>query len=143
MQLATGAAVAVVSWLAFHWVGLGQAAIWGIAAGVVNSIPYVGPLVVTVGVALVAFLQFGTLEMALLVAGIATAVTSLEGFLLTPWLVGRAARMNAVAVFVSLLAWGWLWGGIGLLLAVPLTMAAKVVCDRVEGLRPVGEMLGD
>jgi predicted PurR-regulated permease PerM len=143
VQLLTSAIVGVASWLVFRWLGLEQAAVWGIAAGVFNSIPYFGPVVVTGGIAVVALLQFGTLSMALIVAAAALAITSLEGFLLTPWLTSRAARMNPVAIFVGLLFWTWLWGVWGTLLAVPMLMTFKAVCDRIEDLQPIGEMLGD
>jgi predicted PurR-regulated permease PerM len=135
--------VGVASWIAFRWVGLEQAGIWAIVAGVFNSIPYFGPVVVTGGIAIVAFLQFGTIGMAAFVAAIALAITSLEGFLLTPWLTSRASSMNAVAIFVGLLFWSWLWGVWGTLLAVPMLMVLKAVCDRIEDLKPVGELLGD
>jgi predicted PurR-regulated permease PerM len=81
--------------------------------------------------------------MTILVAATSLAITSLEGLLLTPWLTSRAARMNAVAVFVGLLFWGWLWGAWGMLLAVPMLMVLKAICDHVEDLRSVGELLGD
>lgn len=81
--------------------------------------------------------------MALLVSGIALFITSLEGNLLTPWLLGRASRMNPVVIFTAVLFWGWLWGLWGLLLGVPILMAIKAVCDRVLDLKPVGELLGD
>jgi ribosomal protein L27 len=86
--------------------------------------------------------QFGTLNMALVVAGISLVITTLEGYLLTPWLTGRASRMNAVMVFVGVLFWGWLWGVWGVLLGIPIMMMIKAICDRVEDLKPVGELLG-
>jgi predicted PurR-regulated permease PerM len=129
--------------LAFRWLGLEQAAVWGLLAGVFNSIPYVGPVIVSGGTAIVAFLQFGTIEMTMLTTGIAFAITSIEGFLLTPWLTSRAARMNAVAVFVGLLFWGWVWSIWGMLLAVPLLMVVKAICDHVEDFKGIGELLGD
>jgi predicted PurR-regulated permease PerM len=79
----------------------------------------------------------------LIVAGVSLVITSVEGFLLTPWMTSRAVRMNAVAVFVGLLFWGWVWNVWGMLLAVPLLMVIKAVCDHVEDLNPVGELLGD
>jgi predicted PurR-regulated permease PerM len=85
----------------------------------------------------------GTLDMTLLVSGVALAITSLEGFLLTPWLTSRAARMNAVAIFVGLLFWGWVWNVWGMLLAVPMMMVIKAVCDHVEDLNAFGELLGE
>jgi predicted PurR-regulated permease PerM len=143
VQAFTSVLVGIGSWIAFRWVGLEQAGIWAILAGVFNSIPYFGPVVVTGGIAIVAFLQFGTIGMAVFVGAIALAITSLEGFLLTPWLTSRASSMNAVAIFVGLLFWSWLWGVWGTLLAVPMLMVLKAVCDRIEDLKPIGELLGD
>lgn len=143
VQVFTSVLVGVVSWLAFLALGLEHAAIWGIAAGVLNSVPYFGPIVVSTGIALVALVQFGSLGMALWVASVALIITSIEGFLLTPWLIGRTGSMNAVVVFTSVILGGWLWGPWGLLLAVPVVMIIKAVCDHVEDLKPVGELLGD
>lgn len=143
VQIFTSIVVGVVSWLAFAAVGLENAAVWGITAGVLNSVPYFGPLVVSGGIALVAVVQFGTLSMALWVASIALLITSVEGYLLTPWLLGRTGRINVVVVFASVLLGGWLWGAWGLLLGVPVVMVIKAVCDRVEDFKPVGELLGD
>ena len=126
-----------------RWIGFEQAALWGLLAGVFNSIPYFGPVVVTAAVAVVAFLQFGTLQMVLVASGATFVITSLEGMLLTPLLTSRAGRMNAVAVFVGLIFWGWVWEVWGMLLAVPMLMVVKAICDRVEDLKPVGELLGD
>jgi predicted PurR-regulated permease PerM len=143
VQVFTSVVVAVASWLAFRTLGLQQAGLWGLLAGVFNSIPYFGPVLVTGATAIVAFAQFGNVEMPLLVGASALAITSLEGFLLTPWLTSRAARMNAVAVFVGLLFWGWVWNVWGMLLAVPMLMVAKAICDHVEDLKPISELLGD
>ncbi|MDP3126195.1 MAG: AI-2E family transporter [Thiobacillus sp.] len=142
VQVFTSILVGVATWLAFLWIGLEHAAIWGIVSAVFNMIPYLGPVVVTGGTGLVGFLQFGTVGMALTVAGISLVITSLEGYLLTPWLTGRAGRMNAVMVFVGVLFWGWLWGVWGLLLGVPIIMVIKAICDRVEDYKPIGELLG-
>ena len=143
VQVFTSFVVGVVTWLALAYLGLENAALWGIAAGLFNSIPYLGPVVVTGATALIAFTQFGTLNMAVLVGGIILLITTLEGFLLTPWLTGRASRMSAVVVFVGVLFWGWLWGVWGLLLGMPILMMVKAVCDRVEDLKSIGELLGD
>jgi predicted PurR-regulated permease PerM len=143
VQVFTSTVVAVATWLAFRALGVNQAAVWGILAGVFNSIPYFGPVLVTGGTAVVAFLQFGTVNMAVLVSGVSLLITSLEGFLLTPWLTSRAASMNAVAIFVGLLFWGWVWNVWGMLLAVPMLMVIKTVCDHVEDFKSVGELLGE
>ncbi len=142
VQLFTSFVVGVVTWMAFLWVGLEHAAIWGVAAAIFNIIPYIGAVIVTIGIALVAFLQFGTFGMAIWVSGLALVITNLEGLLLTPWLTSRASQMNAVAIFAGVLFWGWLWGVWGLLLGIPILMAIKAVCDRVEDLKPIGELLG-
>ena len=142
VQLFTSGVVGVATWLCFLAIGLENAAVWGIAAGVLNLVPYIGNVVITGGSAMVGFLQFGTLDMALLVAGISLVINSLEGFLLTPWLTSRASKMNPVAIFVGVLAWGWLWGAWGLLLGIPILMVIKAICDRVDDLKAVGEFLG-
>ena len=142
VQLFSSALVGLATWLCFLAIGLEHAAVWGIAAGVLNLVPYIGNVIITSGSALVGFLQFGTLEMALLVAGISFVINSIEGFLLTPWLTSRANKMNPVAIFVGVLAWGWLWGAWGLLLGVPILAVIKAICDRVDDLKPVGEILG-
>jgi len=143
VQVFTSTVVAVATWLAFRALGLQQAGVWGVLAGVFNSIPYFGPVLVTGGTAVVAFTQFGTVEMTVIVSGVSLVITSLEGFLLTPWLTSRAARMNAVAIFVGLLFWGWVWNVWGMLLAVPMLMVMYVVCDHVDDFNAVGELLGD
>ena len=111
VQIFTSILVGLATWLAFLQIGLEHAAVWGIVAGVLKLLPYIGPVIVAGGTALVAFLQFETINMALLVSGISLVITSLEGYLLTPWLSGRASRMSPVVIFVSVLFWGWMWGG--------------------------------
>jgi predicted PurR-regulated permease PerM len=143
MRVVTSVAVGVATWIAFRMVGLEQAGVWGLAAGVFNSIPYFGPVIVAAGTAVVGFLQFGTIRMALYVSAISLAITSLEGWLLTPWLTSRTARTNEVAVFVGLIFWSFVWGLWGTLLAVPMLVAVKAFCDRIEDLKPFGELLGD
>lgn len=143
VQLFTSSLVGIATWLTFLWLGVEHAAVWGILAGLFNTIPYVGAVIITAGTALVAFLQFETLYMAIVVGGLSLLITSLEGYLLTPWLTSRASQMSAVAVFVGVLFWGWLWGAWGLLLGIPILMAIKTVCDHVEDFKPVGELLGN
>ncbi len=142
VQLLASVGVGLATGLAFAVMGLEHAAVWGVAAGVLNLIPYIGSVAVTGGAALVAFVQFGELDMALLVGGISLVINTVEGYLLVPWATSRASRMNPVAVFIGVLAFGWLWGVWGLLLGIPILMAVKAVCDRVEDLKPVGELLG-
>ncbi len=143
VQLATSVLVGFATGLAFLWLGLEHAAVWGFAAGVLNLVPYIGAIAVTAGSMLVGFMQFGTIEMALVVGATSFVINSLEGYLLNPWLTSRMSRMNGVVVFVGVLAWGWLWGVWGLLLGMPILMVVKSVCDRVDDLKPVGELLGE
>jgi predicted PurR-regulated permease PerM len=143
VQVLTSAIVGVASGLAFWAIGLENAAVWGVAAGVLNMVPYLGAIVTTAGTALVAFFQFGTVGMALAVAGISFVINILEGYWLTPWFAGRASRINTVVVFAGILFWGWLWGGWGLILGLPIMMVIKAVCDHVEDLKPIGEFMGE
>ena len=143
VQVFTSFVVAVATGIALWWFGVDHPVIWGLLAGIFNSIPYVGPILVSGGLAVVSFMQFNDVLQTLYVTGAAFAITSLEGFLLTPMLMSRAAQMNPVAIFVGLLFWSWLWGLWGTVLAVPMLMMLKAVCDHVEDLQPVGELLGE
>jgi len=143
VQLATSALVGVATMAALWWLGLQQWIIWGLLAGIFNSIPYLGPVVVTGGLGVVAFLQFDSVSKTANICAVAFLITSLEGFLLTPALMGRAARMNPVAIFVGLLFWSWVWGVWGAVLAVPMLMMLKAVCDHIEELQALGELLGE
>ena len=142
VQLFTSVLVGVATWLALSWIGLDHAAVWGVAAALLNFVPYLGSVVTAGGLALAGFLQFGTLGMAAMIGGGSLLINTLEGNLLTPWLTGRASRMNPVVIFVGVLAWGWLWGIWGLFLGPPLLMMVKAVCDRIEDLKNIGELLG-
>jgi len=142
VQVFTSLVVGVATWLAFLWIGLKHAAVWGVAAGVLDLIPYIGLVVIGGSSAVVGFLQFGTLDMAVLISGVSVVIHGIEAYLLTPWLTSQTSRMNPVVIFVGVLAWGWLWGLWGLLLGVPILMIVKAVCDRVDDLKPVGELLG-
>jgi predicted PurR-regulated permease PerM len=142
VQVMASIGVGLATGIAFAMLGLNHAAVWGVAAGVLNMVPYIGSIAVTGAAALVAFLQFGEFNMALLVGGTSLLINTVEGYLLIPWVTSKASSMNPVAVFIGVLAWGWLWGVWGLLLGMPILMAVKAVCDRVDRLKPVGELLG-
>jgi predicted PurR-regulated permease PerM len=143
VQILTSAVVGLATGVAFWALGLENAAVWGVVAAVSNLIPYVGSVVVMAASALVAFMQFNGIQMTLAVGGVSLIIHTLVGNLLTPWLTSRTSRMNPVAVFVAVIFWGWLWGIWGLLLGVPMLMVVKAVCDRVEDLQPIGELLGE
>ena len=142
VQLVTSVIVGVATGLSFWALGLKHAVVWGFAGGLLNLVPYIGSAVVTGAAALVAFLQFGEINMALAIAGASLGIHTVVGNLLLPWLTSRSSAMNPVAVFIGVLGWGWLWGVWGLLLGIPIMMVVKAVCDRVDHLKPVGELLG-
>ncbi|MGH2400482.1 MAG: AI-2E family transporter, partial [bacterium] len=139
--LFTAGIVGVATWIVLAWMGVQHAAMWGILAGVFNSIPYFGPVIVSGGLLVVGLVQGGGLTQALQMAGAAIVITSLEGWLLTPALMGKAERMSALAVFLGLLLWTWVWGGWGTVLAVPMLVIIKSVADHVQRLRPVGRLM--
>lgn len=134
--------VGILTWLAFLALDVEQAALWGVVAGVASGIPYLGPFLVFIGTGVASFIQFGALDTALLVAGTSLLITSIQGNLLTPWLTSYISSLNAVAIFIGLLFWGWLWGPIGLIVATPILMITKSLCDHVTNLRAIGELLG-
>ncbi len=143
MLLVTNSLLTVLMWVAFRWIGLENAGAWAVGAGLLHVIPYFGPLLITVLTGLAAFMQFGTVSMALLVSGSSLAIATLVGTFVTTWMTGRIARMNATAVFISLLFWGWMWGIWGMLLGVPIVVIIRVAAEHIEGMQPVAELLGE
>lgn len=141
-MLGSNILLAVGTWLAFLALGLDQAGVWGAAAGVLHFVPYLGTALVALGSGVAAFLQFGSLLYALAVAGVSLLVAGLIGFVFMTWLQSRFARVNTAVLFIALLFFGWLWGVWGLLLGAPLVAIAKVIFDRVDALKPMGELLG-
>ena len=141
-MLVSNALLAVVTWFAFEALGMEQAGLWGVAAGVLHFIPYLGSVLIALASGVAAFLQFGSLLSALAVAGMSLLVAGAIGFVFMTWLHSRFARVNAAVLFIALLFFGWLWGVWGLLLGAPLVAIAKAICDRVESLKPAGELLG-
>jgi predicted PurR-regulated permease PerM len=135
--------LALLTWAAFRWIGLENAGAWAVAAGVLHVIPYFGPVLIAVATGMAAFMQFESFWMALVVAGSSLAIATVVGMFLITWMTGKIAKMNATAVFIALLFWGWLWGVWGLLLAIPIIGMVKVVSRHVEELQPLDELLGD
>ena len=127
--------------LAAWWIGLPNPLLWGIVAALVNYIPYLGPVGGCLAMTLtgIASLPF---ERAILVPLAYVVISSLEGYVITPLIVGRRLSLDPVAVFIGVLFWGWLWGVPGTLLAVPILAAVKIACHRFEGLEPVAALLG-
>lgn len=134
--------VGLVTWLAFMALGMEHAGVWGVAAGILHFIPYLGPVLFAIASGVAGFMQMGSAIGAFAVAGVSLLVAAAVGQLIMTWLQSRLANVNAAVLFIALLFFGWLWGIWGLLLGAPLLAIAKVVCDRVEALHPVGELLG-
>jgi len=141
-RLLISAIVAGSTWLGLWALGVRQPFVLGVVAGVFNVMPFIGPTAAVALITLVAFLQFNTLEMTAAAGGWAGLVAVLEGNLISPWLTSRAGELNTVAVFVSVLFWGWMWDVWGLVLAIPIMVAIKAAADHIEPLQPLGELLG-
>jgi predicted PurR-regulated permease PerM len=135
-------AVGIATGIAMYAIGVDRALVWGVAAAILHTIPYLGAAGVAAAAGLAAYVQLGSLGSALAAIGLVLAIAGVLGVGLQTWLMGRAARMNAPAVFISLLFWGMLWGAWGLLLAVPIMVAVKTACDHIEPLHGWGALLG-
>jgi len=134
--------VGLGTWAVFAMAGLEYAGLWGLVAGVVHTIPYFGPALIAAGSLVVALVQFGDWERAVVVAGSSVGVAALVGSLFATWLASRQMRMNATASFIGLLFFGWIWGLWGLLLGIPILAIVKTICDHDDDWKPVAELLG-
>jgi predicted PurR-regulated permease PerM len=137
----TAVVVGISTWAVLAVMNVRQAVVWGVMAGVFNSIPYFGPVIVSGGLLVIGLLQFGEPMAALKVSAASLAITSLEGWILTPLLLGKAERMHVVVVFLGVLLWTWLWGAWGTVLAVPMMVVVKSICDHVEPLNRVSRLM--
>ncbi|MES2123625.1 MAG: AI-2E family transporter [Gemmatimonadota bacterium] len=135
------AAVGLLTWGALELLHFPNPALWGVIAGVLNFIPYLGAVVTLVVIGLAGLVSFDTTHEPLLAMGAFFVINMIESNIATPMMLGRRLPLNPVAIFVGLLFWGWIWGITGAVLAVPLTVMMKVVADRVESLKPFGELL--
>ena len=142
VSAATSVVVGVATGLALWAIEVRHAAVWGLFAGVMNVVPYFGPLIVTAVLSAVGLLQFGNVGGAVLVGAVVLTITSLEGMVLTPHLLSKAGSLNHVAIFTAIAFWSWAWGASGMLLGVPMLMAFKAVCDHVDSLKAVADLLG-
>lgn len=143
MLVVTNALIGVLAWIVLRWIGLENAGAWAVASALLHVIPYIGPGVTAAALGMAAFMQFESFAMTMAVCGASLAIATVSGTFVATWMTGRIARMNAAAVFISLLFWGWLWGIWGLLLGIPIVGIFKVVAERVESLRPAAELLGE
>ncbi|MEJ7667942.1 MAG: AI-2E family transporter [Casimicrobiaceae bacterium] len=140
--LVTNVLIGLTTWLILAAFGLEGAPMWGVVAGVLHIIPYAGTAVTAVVVAIASFLQTNSFGDAAIAASAVTFAAVVIGMGLATWLQGRASQMNAVAVFIAVIFFGWLWGGWGLLLGTPLLAVAKAIADRIDDMHAIGELLG-
>ncbi len=137
LNIVYGALVAVV----LYFLGMPNPALWGAVVGVLNFVPYLGPVISLTLITLVSLLTFDTLGHALLAPAVYATMDAIEGNVVEPLLFGRSVSLNPVAIFVSLLFWGTLWGAAGIVLAVPILIVAKVACQHIDSLQGVAEFL--
>lgn len=116
--------------------------LWGVMAGLLEFIPYLGPALGIGVVASVSIFTFDSLGHALLAPVIYFSLTVIQANFITPLILGRRLTLNPVVVFIGFIFWGWIWGIIGAFLAVPILMIFKILCDHIEPLAPIGEFLG-
>lgn len=136
------AVVGVVIAGLLHWAGLPvqEALLWGTAAAILNFAPYVGPLIGILIMLLVGFLRFDDWA-ALLPAALYLGVHTLEGQIITPIVLGRSMRLSPLILILALMVFGWIWGIVGLLLAVPLLVCVKLVLSRLDGMEGWARLL--
>jgi AI-2 transport protein TqsA len=138
--VAVGLAIAVTIGLLI--LDVKYAYIWGPLAGILNIIPYIGSIISAFPPMIVAGIQHNSILQALYVGLFFLVVQTLEGSYITPKITTTSVDLNAVTALISLTYWGWIWGGIGIVLAVPITASIKVVCDHIGPLKPIGLLMG-
>jgi len=122
-------------------VGMPNAVLWGVLAGLLNFIPYFGPIIGVAVLATAGLVSFDSVGRALLPPILYLAFHAMESNFVTPMILGRRLTMNPVVIFLSLMFWTWLWGIPGALLSIPMLMIFKVFCDNFKALSPIGEFL--
>jgi predicted PurR-regulated permease PerM len=135
------AGLGTVIGLGLWGLGMPNPLVWGTMAALLNFLPYVGALITIVLVAVIALISFDSISYALLAPAFVLLCDIVEGQFVTPMVVGRRLEINAVAIFIAIAFWSWLWGFVGALMAVPLLVVIKVFCDHFEGLSHVGNFL--
>ena len=134
-----GCAIAI----SMYFLGLPNPILWGTAAAVLNFVPYLGAFTGILGMAIAALLTYDNAGYAMLFPGVYLLLATIEGNFITPMILGRSLTMNPVAIIISLMFWGWMWGIVGVILAVPLLATIKILCDHIEPLAALGEFLSD
>ena len=137
VNVGLGVAIAIVTAL----LGLPNPLLWGVLVAVLNFVPYVGAITSMGMLAMVGLQTFDSVPLALAAPGILAGLVAITAEVVTPYVLGRRLLLNPVAIFIAIMLWGWLWGIVGVLLAVPLLASFKIICERVERLHPIAEFL--
>lgn len=127
--------------LAMYLLGMPNPELWGLLAAFLNFIAYIGPLITTAVIGLVAVVSFDTLGQAVMPPLVYFTINAMEGYFVTPFVMGRRLTLNPVFILLSVVFWGWMWGIVGSLLAVPLLVTFKIICDNISVLNPIGAFL--
>ena len=139
INIALGAAVA----LALYFMGVPNPILWGVMVALFNFVPYLGEMTSILILSIVGLLTFDELWRSAMVPIVFYLLSAIEGYLVTPTVLGKRLSLNPVVIVLSVLFWGWMWGIPGALLAVPILIAIKTTCDRVDSFKVVGEFIGD
>jgi len=134
--------VIALSSMFFLALGLDYPVLAGIASGIFNMVPYIGAVLAWLPGFMLAIVKWRAVSHFALIAVVLTGIHVVAQNLIAPQLVGRQVRLNAVAITVALLFWGWVWGGMGLILGIPITAALRVICDHTESGKPIARWLG-
>jgi predicted PurR-regulated permease PerM len=137
INVGLGAAVGLTAGL----LGLRNPIMWGAMVALLNFVPYLGAMTGIVCITLGAILSFDSLGYALVFPAVYLGLATLEGNFITPWVMGRSLTLNPVIILLSLTFWGWMWGIIGIILAVPILAAFKIFCSHIEPMHPIAEFL--
>lgn len=133
--------VIAISSLFFWFLGLDYPILMGLVSGILNMVPYIGAVLAWLPPFLLALTKWNTVGIFVMIAVILTGIHVFAQNFIAPQLVGRRVQLNAVAITISLLFWGWVWGGMGLILAIPITASLRVICDHTEKWKPIGRWM--
>jgi predicted PurR-regulated permease PerM len=133
LGLAVGTAVGLL--------GLRNPVMWGVMVALLNFVPYLGALTGIICMTIGATLSFDSLGYAFIFPAVYLAFGVLEGSFITPWVMGRSLTLNPVIILLSLTFWGWMWGIVGIILAVPILAAFKIFCGHIRPMEPLAEFL--
>lgn len=137
INLFLGIIIGITLW----FFGVPNAALWGVMATLLNYVPFLGLIVGAAVIFLVSLVSFDTLGQAAAPPIAYIIINGIEANLVTPAILGRSMSMNPVAILLWMTAWGWMWGIVGAILAVPLLAIVKIACEEVESLTPIAKFI--